>query len=84
MLNLLQINVWAESTDDCQLQVSKATYREFKQYCHSANISMNILINDVKVAIEKQYRDNVKEIKAWKRRNAGFDFDAYNRFCDVS
>ena len=45
---------------------------------------MNILINDVKLAIEKQYRDNVKEIKAWKRRNAGFDFDAYNRFCYVS
>ena len=45
---------------------------------------MNILINDVKVAIEKQYKDNVKEIKAWKRKNIGFDFDAYNRFCDVS
>ena len=84
MLNSLQINVWAESPDDCQVQVSKATYSEFKQYCHSANISMNIVINDVKVAIEKQYKDNVKEIKAWKRKNTGFDFDAYNRFCDVS
>ena len=79
-----QINVWSETPSDCQLQVSNQTYNAFKQYCVTANITMEVLINDVKEAIEKQYLENLKEKQRWGLNNNSFDYDAFNSFSDVS
>ena len=45
---------------------------------------MEVLINDVKEAIEKQYLENLKEKQRWGLNNNSFDYDAFNSFSDVS
>ena len=45
---------------------------------------MDVLINDVKEAIEKQYLENLKEKQRWQLNNNSFDYDAFNSFSDVS
>lgn len=45
---------------------------------------MEVLINDVKEAIEKQYFENLKEKQRWVLNNNSFDYDAFNSFSDVS
>ena len=45
---------------------------------------MEILINDVKEAIENQYFKNLKEKQRWGLNNNSFDYDVFNSFSDVS
>ena len=63
-------------TNSCLISVPKAKEFAFKSFCNTNNINIVERVNDVKKLID----ENLKYVGKY----GSFDYNAYNRFNDVS
>lgn len=91
-----KVDVWAEGPDLFQIQVDPKEAQMLKHECEKRNITMQVMIPDVKEAIDKELRTNEDNDHALetpshpllrrrkRKRRRCFHYNKFNRYDDVS